>query len=112
MPGMILPSSACRVSARGISTAAPISGPQTVPTPPNIATVSAWARLASIPAAAAANSFCRIAISVRPKREFSTASEMPKAMASRPSATRVKPRGSVNCSQAQGSSRFIGSETS
>ena len=43
MPGMIWPSSACRISAVGIRIAAPITGPHTVPTPPNRVTVSACA---------------------------------------------------------------------
>ena len=106
---MMLPSSAFSVSASGISTTAPITGPQTVATPPNSVTTSAWADTsmpntesgvttsstqaysppaaaaiapdaisprifqvrASMPAASAASSFCLIASSARPKREFS-----------------------------------------
>ena len=43
MPGMRAPASALSISASGIRITAPITGPQTVPTPPNIATVSACA---------------------------------------------------------------------
>ena len=43
MPGSTEPSSACNVSATGIRIAAPITGPQTVPMPPNIVTTSACA---------------------------------------------------------------------
>ncbi len=43
MPGKRAPNSACSVSASGIRIIAPITGPQTVPTPPNIVTVRAWA---------------------------------------------------------------------
>ena len=43
MPGMTLPSRACSTSLNGTSTSAPITGPHTVPTPPNIATISACA---------------------------------------------------------------------
>ena len=43
MPGMTLPSCACRNSLSGTSTTAPITGPHSVPTPPNMATISACA---------------------------------------------------------------------
>ena len=42
-PGSGRRASAFRISASGIRIAAPITGPQTVPTPPNIATISACA---------------------------------------------------------------------
>ena len=43
MPGRHEPASALSVSASGIRITLPITGPQTVPTPPNIATVNACA---------------------------------------------------------------------
>jgi hypothetical protein len=43
MPGTIWPSSPCSTSASGTSTAAPITGPQNTPTPPNSDTMSACA---------------------------------------------------------------------
>ena len=43
MPGSVAPYCAVRNSAIGTSTAAPISGPHSVPTPPNRQTISAWA---------------------------------------------------------------------
>ena len=42
------PSSPCRISASGTSTAAPITGPQKTPTPPKSETISACAET-SIP---------------------------------------------------------------
>ena len=44
----MLPSSACRISASGISITEPITGPHTVPMPPNSVTISACAEV-SIP---------------------------------------------------------------
>ncbi len=41
MPGRMSPSSACKVSLTGIRIAAPITGPHSVPTPPNSVTISA-----------------------------------------------------------------------
>src|SRR5207244_3999655 len=43
MPGTTSPSSACRSSPNGTRTTAPITGPHSVPTPPNIATINACA---------------------------------------------------------------------
>ena len=43
MPGTMWPSSPCKISDNGTSTAAPITGPQKVPTPPNRAMISACA---------------------------------------------------------------------
>ena len=45
MPGILLPSSACRISASGIRMIEPITGPQTVATPPNSVTISACAEV-------------------------------------------------------------------
>ena len=47
MPGRMWPSSACSVSASGIRIAAPITGPQKIPTPPNSATISACAEVSA-----------------------------------------------------------------
>ena len=43
MPGRRAPKCACSISLSGIRIAEPITGPHTVPTPPNMVTVSACA---------------------------------------------------------------------
>ena len=47
MPGIRWPSSACSTSLSGTSTAAPITGPHSVPAPPNNDRIIAWADVTS-----------------------------------------------------------------
>ena len=45
IPGSTLPSFACRISPTGMSITEPITGPHTVPIPPNNVTTSACAEV-------------------------------------------------------------------
>ena len=80
--------------------------------PPLSMMANIFCRQVSMPAASAAGSFCLIASNCRPKRERSTLSEISMHSTSSTIASTMYMRGSLNCANMSGSSRFIGSETS